>query len=105
MADILRFPADGSYYLVNATGQLLDLPTASDTVRLVVSDASVYFKIGGSSLALADCVIPTLNADPCSSYLPNSFIYDVKITNNSKIAIKSASGTAKVWLFPVEGSN
>lgn len=97
-----RYCGDGTYYTVDATGSLLDLPTTALGCKVIVSDADCYCRPGGAALVLGDCKVPASSGDPCSDFRMNGETLRLSTRAYSKIAIKAASGTAKVWLVPFE---
>lgn len=92
---------DGTYLEVDATGNVYDIPGNTESIRIIVTDADAYFKLGSDSLVIGDCKKPANSGDACSAVCHNSMWIDVKCFGKTKIAIKS-TGISKVWLIPVE---
>jgi hypothetical protein len=92
----------GKYLSVDATGLLTTLPTGSEGVEVMCSDADIYFVTGPDTLALADCKVPVSSGDPCSNPVMNGKSRRIRPGRDTHVAIKAASGTAAVWLTSVE---
>jgi hypothetical protein len=94
---------DGTYFEFDATGSVEDLPGSSGALRIWVSTADCYLKLGASTLELADCKVPVSSGDACSVFVPSGAWVDLKKGSNTKIAVKAVGAVdAKVWIIPCE---
>jgi hypothetical protein len=94
---------DGKYFEFNTTGSVEDLSGFSGGLRIWVTNADCYLKLGSADLGLADCLVPTSSGDACSCFVPSGAWIDLKKGNNTKIAIKAVGEVdSKVWIIPFE---
>ena len=98
----LRLYTGGTYHVVDATGVLVTLPTNTEAVWVDNDDSVDVWVHCEKGITLASCVVPVSTGDPCSARLRPSGYLIVKPNGATKIALKTASGTAKVVITPCE---
>lgn len=91
---------------VTTTGTVLTLPGSHHVFALYSLGADVHYRTGGASLVIGDCVDFTDAAAAADPVVFNGEYKVVRKSSNTdtKLAVKTDTGTATLYVLPLEGS-